>query len=162
MYLACIMYLAFAYLVICCSSWWPLQWYMDELLPHRRCETTWCRCSRGRRWPLGTLLITWDFIDRMQLSAWSIDPTLSTTSYHGRVVIVTSYGTLQIHRCVVWKTPPFLVPLFVMFRPFWTALVAQEWQGGQLSEGVGTSGRYGCPHSRHFQSWRTICTSRSI
>ncbi|KAK2402967.1 hypothetical protein QL285_052447 [Trifolium repens] len=81
---------------------------------------------------------TWDFIDRMQLNAWSLDQASGTTSYHGRVMITTSYGTLRIHQCVIWQTPPFLVPLPVLLVAFWTAPVGSQ-SGAQGVFGDGGS-----------------------
>jgi hypothetical protein len=69
---------------------------------------------------------TWDFIDRTQLTAWSIDPASGIAHYHGRVRISTSHGTLRIHQCIVWQTPPFPVPLAVLFGAFWTAPVVPQ------------------------------------
>ncbi|MCI66211.1 hypothetical protein A2U01_0087469, partial [Trifolium medium] len=53
-------------------------------------------------------------------------PALSTAFYHGRVVIATSSGTRLIHQCVVWQTPPFLVPLLTLFRTVSTAPVGPQ------------------------------------
>ncbi|KAK2368140.1 hypothetical protein QL285_081366 [Trifolium repens] len=65
---------------------------------------------------------TWDFVDRLLLTAWSLDPASGTTSYHGRVRIITSRGT-------------FPVPLHVLLGVFWTAPVGPQ-SGAQGVTGV--------------------------
>ncbi|WJX29986.1 hypothetical protein P8452_18573 [Trifolium repens] len=81
---------------------------------------------------------TWDFVDRLLLTAWSLDPASGTASYHGRVRITTSRGTLQIHECLIWQTPPFPVPLPVLLGAFWTAPVGPQ-PGAHGVTGVGGS-----------------------
>ncbi|KAK2443896.1 hypothetical protein QL285_014962 [Trifolium repens] len=78
---------------------------------------------------------TWDFVDRLLLTAWSLDPASGTASYHGRVRIITSRGTLQIHECTLWQTPPFPVPLQVLLGMFWTAPAGPQ-SGAQGVAGV--------------------------
>ncbi|KAK2430102.1 hypothetical protein QL285_028476 [Trifolium repens] len=81
---------------------------------------------------------TWDFVDRLLLTAWSLDPASGTTFYHGCVRIITSRGTLQTHECLLWQTPPFPVPLQVLLGVFWTAPVGPQ-PGAQGVTGVGGS-----------------------
>ncbi|PNX56946.1 hypothetical protein L195_g058451, partial [Trifolium pratense] len=38
----------------------------------------------------GETATTWDFVDRLLLTAWSLDPASGTALYHGRVRITTS------------------------------------------------------------------------
>jgi hypothetical protein len=78
---------------------------------------------------------TWDFVDRLLLTAWSLDPASGTASYHGRVRIITSRGTLRIHECMLWQTPPFPVPLQVLLGVFRTAPVGPQ-PGAQGVTGV--------------------------
>ncbi|KAK2421492.1 hypothetical protein QL285_032117 [Trifolium repens] len=62
----------------------------------------------------------WDFLDRLLLPAWSLDPASGTASYHGRVRITTFLGTRQVHQCLIWQTPPFSIPLPVLLSALWT------------------------------------------
>ena len=62
----------------------------------------------------------WDFLDRLLLPAWSLDPASGTASYHGRVRITTFLGTRQVHQCLIWQTPPFTIPLPVLLSALWT------------------------------------------
>ncbi|KAK2452002.1 hypothetical protein QL285_011006 [Trifolium repens] len=69
----------------------------------------------------------WDFLDRLLLPAWSLDPASGTASYHGRVRITTYLGTHQVHQCLIWQTPSFSIPLPVLLSALWTV------PGGPLS-----------------------------
>ncbi|KAK2409854.1 hypothetical protein QL285_045254 [Trifolium repens] len=78
---------------------------------------------------------TWDYVDRLLLTAWSLDPA----SYHGRVRNITSRGTLRIHECMLWQTPPFPVPLQVLLGMFWTAPVGSQPGAQGATEGEGSA-----------------------
>ncbi|WJX89116.1 hypothetical protein P8452_71133 [Trifolium repens] len=82
---------------------------------------------------------TWDYVDRLLLTAWSLDPASGTTSYHGRVRIIISRGTLRIHECMLWQTPPFPVPLQVLLGMFWTAPVGSQPGAQGATEGEGSA-----------------------
>ncbi|KAK2416182.1 hypothetical protein QL285_038600 [Trifolium repens] len=81
---------------------------------------------------------TWDFLDRLLLSAWSLDPASGTASYHGRVRITTYLGTLQIHQCLIWQTPPFSTPLPVLLSALWTVPVGPKPGTPDTPEGSGS------------------------
>ena len=99
----------------------------------------------------------WDFLDRLLLPAWSLDPASGTASYHGRVRITTYLGTHQVHQCLIWQTPPFSIPLPVLLGALWTVPVgplsgAPDTPGGDGSV-VGETSTDGPDTSSSFGSW---------